>query len=694
MSFRLLGLTDEQRLEIEQATGMKTEAVKLLLDVSAQQASQLIDNAIAIQTKEVQSVIGPHGSVTRLQAGGVKISQGMGVAVYDDSVLKTTIKPSGDLVVGSNIDNPATTTFSAFVNEQIYNNELMEAGDLLFGDNSDNTSNVKFDASEGQLQFRYGTTVNVYMDTDGTLKAGGGAVELNEDGIYLPNAGDALVIEGMNTLGGRISRSHIYVNGDNLTFTNYSVKDDGNIITNGDFETGDFTDWTVVDPDSDLSVGQIDGNNVAIFDNVASYTATYIQKTVSETYGVVIRFRSKMEAGRFGGVTIQAGGYIFSSGSYVYDDWRNYVVKIPVSTTTIKISIIGANEPAIGYIDDIVIEGIYFSPTGTFSFDGTLNTTRGVSSGSNFDNGSVNIFYNLGTRHHYLFRDTNNEGKVGINIPTTSGTDTGVNANLDVRGSTILNGDGENYDTRIEGDTDQNLFFLDASADKIGIGKSNPSYKLDVAGDINVDTGKTYKVNGTTVLSGTVTGVTGGDAHTHTTDTEGIQDIIGAMFTGNTETGVDVTYQDSDGTIDVELNPEKGSAVLASDYTLSDTSGTYSDTGLSVTLPSAGTWRVVASVRGELTGNAGSAWWITAKLYNSTDAADVADSETLVVLTGTTALHLQNTAIIDMQITVSASKVIKLYAFRKGSGSPTFTTSLIGSDANGRTRMNYERITK
>lgn len=177
-------------------------------------------------------------------------------------------------------------------------------------------------------------------------------------------------------------------------------------------------------------------------------------------------------------------------------------------------------------------------------------------------------------------------------------------------------------------------------------------------------------------------------------DTESIQDIVGAMFTGNTETGVDVTYQDSDGTIDVELNPEKGSAVLASDYTLSGSSGTYSDTGLSVTLPSAGTWRVSASVRGELTGNAGSAWWITAKLYNSTDAADVADSETLVVLTGTTALHLQNTAIIDMQITVSASKVIKLYAFRKGSGSPTFTTSLIGSDANGRTRMNYERITK
>ena len=33
--------------------------------------------------------------------------------------------------------------------------------------------------------------------------------------------------------------------------------------------------------------------------------------------------------------------------------------------------------------------------------------------------------------------------------------------------------------------------------------------------------------------------------------TEEIQDLVGAMFTGNTETHVAVTYQDGDGTIDV-----------------------------------------------------------------------------------------------------------------------------------------------
>jgi hypothetical protein len=47
------------------------------------------------------------------------------------------------------------------------------------------------------------------------------------------------------------------------------------------------------------------------------------------------------------------------------------------------------------------------------------------------------------------------------------------------------------------------------------------------------------------------------DDHDHSgaATTEGIQDIIGAMFSGNTETGITVTYQDSDGTIDFEVTP-------------------------------------------------------------------------------------------------------------------------------------------
>jgi hypothetical protein len=35
---------------------------------------------------------------------------------------------------------------------------------------------------------------------------------------------------------------------------------------------------------------------------------------------------------------------------------------------------------------------------------------------------------------------------------------------------------------------------------------------------------------------------------------EAVQDLVGAMLTGNTETGITVTYQDGDGTIDFEVD--------------------------------------------------------------------------------------------------------------------------------------------
>ena len=48
----------------------------------------------------------------------------------------------------------------------------------------------------------------------------------------------------------------------------------------------------------------------------------------------------------------------------------------------------------------------------------------------------------------------------------------------------------------------------------------------------------------------------GGLSWTTPRTTENVQDIVGNMVTGNTETGVTVTYQDSDGTIDFELNDD------------------------------------------------------------------------------------------------------------------------------------------
>ena len=43
--------------------------------------------------------------------------------------------------------------------------------------------------------------------------------------------------------------------------------------------------------------------------------------------------------------------------------------------------------------------------------------------------------------------------------------------------------------------------------------------------------------------------------------TEAVQDIVGAMFTGNTETGISATYQDGDGTIDLVVSGGGGGTI-------------------------------------------------------------------------------------------------------------------------------------
>jgi hypothetical protein len=71
-------------------------------------------------------------------------------------------------------------------------------------------------------------------------------------------------------------------------------------------------------------------------------------------------------------------------------------------------------------------------------------------------------------------------------------------ADASLNGAVIINESGANKDTRIEGDTDTHLFFVDASTDRVGIGVAAPSEKLDVDGDVNADH---YKVSNTQVVT-------------------------------------------------------------------------------------------------------------------------------------------------------------------------------------------------
>lgn len=86
--------------------------------------------------------------------------------------------------------------------------------------------------------------------------------------------------------------------------------------------------------------------------------------------------------------------------------------------------------------------------------------------------------------------DTNftnlNSDKLEVNNASATGT-FGLTGTLQVTGDSTLNGAvvindaGADKDTRIEGDNDANLFFVDASTDRVGIGTATLSVKFSIA---------------------------------------------------------------------------------------------------------------------------------------------------------------------------------------------------------------------
>ena len=129
--------------------------------------------------------------------------------------------------------------------------------------------------------------------------------------------------------------------------------------------------------------------------------------------------------------------------------------------------------------------------------------------------------------------------------------------------------------------------------------------------------------NVTATGAGAVKTITISDSDTQLT-TEQVQDIVGAMFTGNTETNITVTYEDSDGTIDL---------VASSSGLQSRATGQATSTGLADA--AAGNLTIVAAKTYALHKiQTSHAAWVT--LYTDTTARtnDAARTETTDPLPG------------------------------------------------------------
>ena len=74
----------------------------------------------------------------------------------------------------------------------------------------------------------------------------------------------------------------------------------------------------------------------------------------------------------------------------------------------------------------------------------------------------------------------------------------------------------------------------------------------DISSDVTINKSPVITLGGDLTGNVTLSNLASGTLTT-TLVAESVQDIVGAMFSGNTESGISVTYQDSDGTIDVDV---------------------------------------------------------------------------------------------------------------------------------------------
>jgi len=155
--------------------------------------------------------------------------------------------------------------------------------------------------------------------------------------------------------------------------------------------------------------------------------------------------------------------------------------------------------------------------------------------------------------------------------------------------------------------TSPNAFTTIAVAGQDNVVADGTSDTLTIAGGSNV----TVTTNAS---SDTVT-IASTDTNTQLS-TEEVQDIVGGMFTGNTETRISATYEDSDGTIDlavdafpVDLTSDGAGTIHANNVpTLNqNTSGTAAGLSSTLAVGSGGTGATTLASNSVLTGTGASA---------------------------------------------------------------------------------------
>jgi len=155
----------------------------------------------------------------------------------------------------------------------------------------------------------------------------------------------------------------------------------------------------------------------------------------------------------------------------------------------------------------------------------------------------------------------------------------------------VINEPGGNVDFRVEGDTEPNLIFVDASTDRVGIGTASPSsgYRLEVKGAVKVEDSSAGYV--TVLARNTNSGTSTGAAYLAATTTDAGGDIFTFMEAfGRSYSalsylagkGVFATSAATDAMLVIGVKSASTIEFLIGGYAAGNVVGTFSSTALTI----------------------------------------------------------------------------------------------------------------
>ena len=338
-------------------------------------------------------------------------------------------------------------------------------GQLLIGNSTGNT------LAKSTLTAGAGVTITNGSGSITISATGSGgtvtSVDVSGGTTGLTTSGGPVTGAGTITLAGTLALAN---GGTGQTSAQSAINSLAGAVTSGQYLRGNGTN---------VVMSAIQAGDVPTLNQNTTGTASNVTGVVAIANGGTGQTTQQAALNALSG-TQTSGYYLRSNGT---DVSMSALAAADLSGT---VAVANGGTGQTSYTDGQLLIG---NSTGNTLSKATITAGAGISVTNG--NGSITIAATGGTGDVVGPASATDEALVRFDLTTgkliqnSNATLTDAGA-LTLTNGAVINEAGADSDTRIEGDTDANLVFVDASADFVGIGNSSPGSKLDVKGTLRL----------------------------------------------------------------------------------------------------------------------------------------------------------------------------------------------------------------